>query len=658
MGKNTEREREYQRLLMAQRNAVARDLSLPGVKSPKRRALCLASPQRFLRTYFDWIFFNPFTSYHNEIIDITAESVQYGTRSAIAAPRGDGKTSICTALVVWGLSAGLIKFPVILAANDPKADQILSNIKKLLTSEKYVEDFPEIGFPLKALGGESRLAGKQTVWGKPTNVKWTLEAIGLPEIDGSPCSGGAILPLSIEGAIRGANIDGKRPDFGMIDDPETRQSANNSDTVRERLRIIEEDFHGLKGPSNRFGMVALVTIMNKYSLAAKLTDRSQKPAWGGIRRGLIRDWPERKDLWEEYFAKRKACQEGGDKYGWGATQFYIENFGKMNRGCVMNNPHRYDNSLSPQGNPIEITALQACMNFMCDAESIDAFLCEYQNDTKIFDQETEDDDSILTSKVVQTRVNGYEQGEVPDETIGITAAMDVGKRFCNWTKIAWLPGNRGLICDYGIVEVFNFRAPSIEQSLHAALADWLEAQGNSFTPPDWTLLDTSDGVLTDALYNFVLKAPEFPPIAASKGYGEGQGPKPQEFVPESERAERILGNHWYAKLNSNKGIWLYHPDANFWKLWVQERFASDPFDHETQKQNENTLTFFRPARVRAHQSFAKQIVAEEWRAPKKGQKKRFVTVSEQNHWLDSTYMACAAAEMQGFISSLHATTLV
>ena len=651
--KGTDQEREYQRQLMHDRRLMARDLRLPGVRSPKRRALCLASPQHFLKTYFDYIFYNPFVKYHHEMIDAISESIQYGTQTAVAAPRGDGKTSICTGTIVWGMANGYIRFPTILAATEKKSDQILDNLKKLLTAEKFVEDFPEIGYPLLALGNDSRLASKQTCQGKLTNARWTAEAIMLPEIDGSPCAGGVIQPLSIDGAIRGSLVDGMRPDFGLIDDPETRQSANNPDTVKERMRIIEEDFAGLKGPSGLFGMVALVTIMNKHSLAARITDIDQKPAWGGIRRGLIKDWPINRHLWEQYFEIRKAAQKKGDKYGWEATQYYIENFTAMNAGCVMGNPYRFKNILSPQGNPIEITALQACMNFMCDAESMESFLCEYQNDTKIFDEETQEPDDILRAKVVESRTNGYSQQVIPDDCIGITAGVDVGKRACHWTKIAWLSENRGLIVDYGVIEVYNYQSPSVEKAIKAGLAEWQEDQANSTSPPDWTYLDTSDGVLTDALYEFVINCLEFPKIAACKGYGRGQGPKPQQFEPQ-QGSEPIFGNHWWAKELPHKGIWLYHPDANFWKLWVQERFHSEPFDL-LGNQNQNTLTLYRPARVRGHQSFAKHIVAEEYRIKKGYREKEFIQVSPNNHWLDSTYMACAAAESMGYIASLQPT---
>lgn len=659
MGKehlSLEQEREYQRQLMAERNFIARDLKLPRIKYPKRRAICLEDPLRFMRTYFDWIFFNPFTVYQKEMCEAIRESIQYGTQNAIAGPRGEGKTSHALALEIHGLAKGEIKFPVILASTDTMADRVFQNAKEMLTCEKFVEDFPEIGYPLKMLKGEARSAKKQTVDGKSSNITWTKNLIQLPDIDGSPCAGGLIMPLSIEGTIRGINVNGRRPDHGLIDDPETRESASNIELVNKRLKIIESDFAGLKGPDNRFGMTALVTIMTGFSLAAKITDRKLKPAWGGIRRGLIETWPTNRHLWEEYFELRKACQERGDPFGWAATQFYIERFDEMNEGCKMANPYRFNRLLSPAGNPIEITSLQACMNFICD-KSIDDFLTEYQSDTMAFGEDTQEKDDVLTARVVESRTNGYEKGTVPEESIGITCGLDIGRRFCHWWKTAWAPENRGFVIDYGVIEVHHYQAASIERTLRAALSDWQETQAASGSAPELTLLDTSDGTLTDALYDFVIECNEWPKIAACKGYGAGQGPRPTNFEPNAIQEETLSGNHWWAKQQAAKGIWLYHPDANFWKLWIQERFKSEPFD-SLGNQNPNTITLYRPARVRIHQAIARHLTAEEYRYNKRTKRGEFIQVNSNNHWLDAGYMSCAAAEMLNLISSRETSALL
>ena len=48
---------------------------------------------------------------------------------------------------------------------------------------------------------------------------------------------------------------------------------------------------------------------------------------------------------------------------------------------------------------------------------------------------------------------------------------------------------------------------------------------------------------------------------------------------------------------------------------------------------------------RQHQTFAKHILAEEYRetfVPGRGMVRKFIPISHNNHWLDATYMAAAA----------------
>jgi hypothetical protein len=647
---------------MQERRAFENDIKLPAIKNPKRRSLCLTDPRKFFKTYFRWIYPNPFTRAQNEVIDAVLESAEYGTQKAIAYPRGDGKTKITEGVILFATTKGFIDFSVPIAVNDTFSLRILDNIKKMVVSPIFVEDFPEIGYLCKLLGNEQRKANSQTVGRIHTEINWTNEYLQFPTVDGSPCSGSIIYPLSITGAIRGLCIGEKRPNFLLFDDPETEESAREPKQVAVREKIINNDCSGLKGPDGKLGMVALVTIQGRYSLAAKLTDRKIYPAWGGIRRGLIEKWPARRDLWEnEYFSIRKECQENGDPFAWKASEYYLANQVEMDRDCVVSNPYRFNNMLSPKGNPIEVSALQACMNFIAD-KGIESFMLEYQNDTSHTDEQT-DSQEPLTARIVEARTNGYEQGSLPAEIEGVTLGLDVGKRYCHWTKIGWQANSIGMIVDYGVVEVNNIGAStpkkSVERSLIAALHDFRDNLAESDYVPDWSLIDSSDGVLKDAIYQFVRESDERPQFAAAKGYGEGQGPKPKDFEPASRQVERILGSHWYTQLQENEGIWLYHPDANYWKRWVHERFSIEPFDSEG-NQVPNTLTLYRPSRVKHHASFSKHIVAEEYRESFDlglGVRRKFVQVSPNNHWLDATYMACAAAAMQGFIQATELQSL-
>jgi len=639
---------------MAKRRASERDIVLPDPKSPQRRERCLADPCKFMREYFPVVFFNPFTPTQEEMVAHVCDVAQYGLQKARADARGGGKTKICEGLSIYATCKEWVDFVSPLAANGKFANRILENVKKLLQADRFAEDFPEIGYLIKLLGNEPRRATSQTVGNVPTNITWKKEYIVLPTVAGTLAKGQIFYPYSIEGGIRGLCIGEKRPNLIIIDDPETRESARSDMQIALREQIIEEDVSGLKGPDNKLGIVALVTIQNERCLAARLTDIKLKPAWGGVRRSLIEAWPKRRDLWDEYCAIRKRTQETGDPFAWEATEFYILNRDAMDDGAIITNQYRFNGMKSPAGNPIEISALQGAWNFICD-KGMDSFACEYQNAPNGTDQHVKQFD--LTSRAVEERVGIHDRLQVFPGLLGVTMGLDIGKYWCHWTKIAWYPhedGTYGQIIDYGILSVHDVNPSSpkeaVEKALRKSLDSFHAAQAAMELGPDFTLVDSSDGLLKDVIYSFVRECPELPQFAASKGFGDNQGPK-EKFGPHESQPERIMGDHWYAQLQSKDGVWLYHPDANFWKRWVHERFSTAPIINNTIAGN--VLSLFIPTQPRQHLQFSKHILAEEWRetfVPGRGTVAKFVQVSASNHHLDATYMACAAAAMRGWIN--------
>ena len=651
----TDEVRDRQAAVMAERRKTARDIKLQSVVDKARRATCLADPLLFLATYFPTVYYHPWTDGQREMVQTVVDSARYGTSQAIAAPRGDGKTKIVEGVIVYAVLANIIRFPVIVASDAKASLRILSNLKWLLSADCHLiaEDFPEVCGPIIALEGDAKRAPRQTVGGRLTNIGWSKEFLRLPTVDGSACSGAIIYPLSIEGGIRGLAMGADRPDFVLIDDPETRESASSSYQVGIREETIDRDIAGLKGQKGRIGMTALVTIQTTHSLAARLTDRSVKPAWNGIRRGMLSSWPTRVDLWEEYMHRRRAAQEGGDRYAKDAMNFYLANRAEMDAGATITNPHRYMREPGPDGEPLEVSALQACYNFIAD-KGIEAFRCEYQNDPG---SNADEEMAKLTAKWIEGRVSVHDQAEIPAGCIGITAGIDVGKYGCHWSVVAWRPDGEGFVIDYGVAEVHGTDPSAarltVERAIRATLSQWHEqiASRHVAYPAGeplgvaLTLVDSGDGPLTEAIYEWVRSLPAEPKVCASKGYGDGQGARPRQFGKDARSSPRIEGQHWFAQLQAS-GVWLYHLDANFWKRWVHERFAVTlaPNDEPTPY----SLSLFRGSKPRHHHSFARHIIAEEYReefVAGKGVRRKWHQVSPNNHWLDATYMACAAAGM-------------
>lgn len=657
--KGPKRERRaYMREFMARKRAAERDVVIRPVVDPDRRAACLADPLLFLKTYFPDVYPNPWTECHRTMVATIVDGARFGLQKAVAAPRGDGKTKITEGLIVYATFAGLIRFSVIVAATAKLSSRILENLKRLLTSPLLAEDFPEVCGPLIALGREAKKTTGQTAnGGKPTLVNWTKEFLQLPTVDGSPCSGAILYPLSIDGAIRGLAVGAMRPDFVLIDDPETHESAAHEYQVEVRSTILRQDVAGLRGQSGRMGMIALVTIQNEISLAAKLTDRTINPAWGGLRFRALEAWPNRADLWDEYTHRRRAAQEAGDPFARDAHAFYVANRAAMDEGAILNNPHRFDDMPTPDGTPKQVSAIQACFDFIAD-NGIDAFRSEYQNDPRT---KLEADGDTLNARTVESRIApSLMRGELPEDSLGVVLAIDVGKYACHWAALSIGEEARCHVVEYGVAEVRGMSSAAsgaaVERAVVATLDEWRESLAlKTWRSPSgaverratFALVDSGDGNLTDAIYAWVRSIPQDAlPIGAAKGYGQGQ----RKLAKTSD--VRRDWHHLHAVLIRDAGIYLYEVDSDYWKRWVHQRWSTPCWPPESIRQTPFSLALHAPDKLRQHQAFSAHQVAEEWRdtfVPGRGMVRGWATISPNNHWLDAVAYACAAAMAAGLI---------
>lgn len=681
-GEKPKRDRaDYMREFMARKRARTRDITIPAVVDRARRERCLADPALFLRTYWPGKYSFAFTPTQAEVVETVAKSMRHGTRKAIAIPRGDGKTSIVEGLSIWAACAGVLRFIGIVPSTHRMARNILESLKSMLQSEEFAEDFPEVAWPIIKLGGEPRNAGKQTVGGVRTEINWTADYLQLPTVKGSAASGVIIYPASIDGAIRGLKLGIRRPDYIILDDPETAESARSEPQIALRESIINRDIAGLKGQGGRLGIAALVTIQNAICLAARLTDRQQRPDFAGMRRSALLSWPTRLDLWEEYMHRRKSGQELGDDLARDACRFYLANAAAMHEGASVSNPNNFNRDLGDDQKPIQFSALQACFDFICD-NGREAFESEYQNNP---DSHGDADATRLTVRVIESRINKLDRGASPEGTIGMTAAIDVGKYGGHWVRLAFGTECRVSIESYGVAEVKGVSslstAQATERAIVAMLHEWREtelarptrdergevmrnSEGKEMRPVA-SFVDSGDGNVTEAIYGFVRSIGRTPgvPMAASKGYGEGQ--RIRRFAAQAKfsngmQAPRQSGTYWHRDFLPERNLWLWNLDANFWKRFVHARFATAPFDDDRGDQLPYSLTIHRADTLRQHQTFGKHVTAEEWQEkfiPGRGMVRKWVEVSANNHWLDALYMALALGNAANFFKVVDSSIL-
>lgn len=491
--------------------ARERDFIIPFVRDPARRAECEANDALWLRTYLPDVFSLDFTEAQHYYIDTIGDCMRYGRRKCIAAPRGDGKTSIFRYLALKYDLERRVRFFLLVSATDGKADFQLASIKAKLTCcnvdhrrnmitprTPLGEDYPlECGVASYVSPAPARFKNV-TVRGLRMTGNWPGETIILPQFDdsedvpdeilkgyGLPTDrrlSGIIMAVGWKSnMIQGCNVLDVRPDFVGLDDLDNRDSlASEIGTVAEKIEVqIETNISGIAAVSNRLGMTMLCTVPSRESVAYRYSDPQIKPAWSGIRVRRIKTWPTSVALREQYIDLRQRGQktmgEDGkpvDPDARQAAKFYAENQAEIEAGVALSNPNDFDAKPVRDGSPAEISALQHCYNFIAD-HSLAAFETEYQNNPPA---EQEDDNIELTSYHIRARARSdYERYVCPPDTVLVTAGADLSNRGVYWVAVAWNATAVGAIVDFDyqrFAGMDDIPMSACERLVYSGLQDW------------------------------------------------------------------------------------------------------------------------------------------------------------------------------------------
>ncbi len=626
-----ERDRDVDR--KREKRSESARIEIPPCVNPKRREKCLQDPELFLRTYFADRYRKPFDADRMHIVETVWDLAQTRGRHAMAAPRGRGKTEICKGVLVAAILAGFVRFPLVGGQTTGHGHKIFSDIRrKFADNELLYQDFPEVSHPVRELEGAPQRSAKQHVDGQLTRIVWQANGyLSFPHVPGSPYGGVKLSYFGLDAAFRGVNIDGDRPDFVVIDDPETEESARSIDQIEKREKLINQDIAGLAEEGEEIAIAVFSTIQNRYCLSYRLTDPKQYPQFSGKRFGMVVKWPKRMDLWEEYISVRKAEQMNGDRHALKAVQFYLDNREEMDRGAEM---------ITDEVGSSEFlhSSLQSAFNKIADT-NMQAFRTEYQNDPE---PEEEIQTAGLTAANVQASISKLPQREVASDTIYRTVGLDIGKYNSHWTDTAWQAGAVGSVVDYGIMETHGLSTNSDNRAVELALLASLDVWANEIVAeinPQVVLIDA--GTYTQAVYEFCRRKGK--PFFPSKGWDSGR------FRIGKRTDQRIPFLQCYAQKQPEESVWLYNVDTEWWKKWLQDRFLTDTFSEG--ERNPGSLALFDPAGDRRrHLSFAHHITAEEEQlVPVVGKelKRVWYVKNRNNHWLDATALACAGAGVLG-----------
>jgi len=586
--------RHKQRTAARQRriSTSGRDIApLPPILRPDRRAAAAASLRTHLETYHRRLCPLEFSPAHLEALARFEAAGRFGGQFALAMPRGFGKTTLALCVILWAMLHGYRRFTVLVAATDSKARDLLKRLKRELEeNDLLLADFPEVCYPIRALGRIRQAAPGQLYLGRPTDQEWTAASLVLPTIPGSPASGGKIAVAGLTGAnLRGQQhlTGGKmlRPDLVLVDDPQTAKTARSPAQCEQRAAIIQNDVLGMAG-DEKLAIVAAVTIIQQHDLASRLLDRSQFPDWQGTTYRALQAWPTNMELWEEYATLRAAeMRDRGTARQ--ATLFYRQNWEAMHAGAQVTWPQRH--------NADQLDGLQWCMDLHFRDSS--AFAAEYQNDPKPPDYAASAD--LDPDRLVQ-RCNGLPRGAYPPGTHSITCYVDVHRNLLFYAVVAWSADGGGALIDYNCYPeqrrpyytLTDARhtlaraagaAADLDALLNAGLAavaskilarHWPSAAATDAAPPLRIAragVDANWGDSTDAVYAYVAVSQ----WAVFPCHGKSIGAADKPMADWSDRPNELPGHHWRIVAGRRQARHLLI-DTNFWKTTIAERVTLPP----------------------------------------------------------------------------------
>ena len=634
---------------------------VPKVVNKERRESCACDLLQFLVTYFpNSTGLSPFSDDHLRVIRRIEGCILGGGRFVNAVYRGFAKSTISENAIIWATLYGHRKFCAIFAGESGLATKAITSIKlELAENDLLYDDFPEVCHAIRALEGKPQRCNSQTYAGEQTHIKWQADSVVMPTIPKSVASGSIVMSRGLTGSILGLRHkapDGRqlRPDFVIVDDPQTRESAASPVQCTKRLDILAKSVMKLAGHRTSIACVVNATVIAHDDMVDQLLDAKRHPAWQGERIPMVRSWSDaHEDLW---LGKYRDLRVTFDKDLPGdqaraqreANEFYVANRCAMDAGCAVSWESCYD----PE---CEESSIQHAYNAFID-DGPDVFASEFQNQPLRDEAES----NAITAKDVRDRAINVARWIVPSGLDTLTAFVDVQEKLLYWAVLGWGPQFRGHVIAYGSWpdqgrSYFTLRdarktmvKASGESSLEAATKFGLDQVAKLLFEREFSS-ETSEAVLrvsqilVDANWqrtqgvvrDFCRRSQWGPRILPTHGRFVGAS-RATMSDRKPDRGERV-GSNWRTSTIDKQRHILF--DTNAWKTFVASRFkmsADDPLaltlhagDHQMLAEQ---LTAEYPVRVEAQGR-----VVDEWQS----------FPGRDNHFLDCVVGAAVAASLAG-----------
>lgn len=625
----TEAERDRLARKSRERATTAREAGKPpDIADPARREACRKSLRLHCETYHAEAFYLGWSPDHLRAIDRIEEAVTLGALFALAMDRGKGKTTLCRVASLWATLNALCRYGFLIGATDGKAVEALDAIKtQIRFNELLAADYPEVSHYARALNGIANRASGQTCDGGSTMIEWSADGIVYPTVpppanwprhwplraDGRvPTSGVVVATSGLTGeGLRGSlkaltNGEMVRPDFVLLDDPQTPVSARSKTQNLVREQLVSADVLGMAGPGKKIAAVMPCTVIEPGDMVDRVLDRAKHPLWRGERSGILKSLPTNLAKWDAYYEVYSRCAQMEPPDFSESNAYYVAHRAELEAGAVA--------SWEARKNPDEVSAVQHAMHLRFRDPF--AFAAEYMNDPKPLHAVST---SALDPEAVAAKVTNLPRLVVPHGCTRLTAFVDVGAHVLWYCVVGWDERFGGSVIDYGpypdqtrpyfsaaearpaLGDLPHMAGKPREAVVFAGVSELVarvvnrgytqEATGGTLRV-ERCLIDANDGNLTDVIYDVCRRDAHAALLVPSHGKFIGAGSVPMANWQRRDNERAGEGWRLSAAEAGRRGRKIVF-DTNRWKSFVAERlrtpmgapgcltlFAAQPAEHE------------------------------------------------------------------------------
>lgn len=414
--------------LVAKRNAIG---EIPAPRHPRIVKRC-----RDDLALFGWLFcrnlldHRPSPVIRERLIDKIRDVMIYGGQLAVEVYRGGGKTTWLSIGIVWGILYGHCNFPLDIAASTPLAKAVRKIIFDLLaTSDTLLADFPAVPTALRKMNGAVQRGLSLTYNGENVGFISSDAFLRLPMLkDGNgepldPACGAVLACRGVGAAVRGLNVNGKRPDVVLVDDPQTQKDAASAAAIQRIDDYIHADVLNLAANTDTVSAFIAITPQRVGDLAQRIADRTIHPNWSVTFCPFLISLPKNFDDLAGEFCDAFYIDASNDDFKRSNSRaWYIANRARF-ADCVPADPLAFDKNT-------EVDAVHhALLKYASSGR--DAFYAELQLTVK-----REEHAFVLMPDTVLSRVRkGVDMRTIPDGTVLTVAATDINPSYALSTLV-------------------------------------------------------------------------------------------------------------------------------------------------------------------------------------------------------------------------------